>query len=95
MNQVIPIRTCVGCRSRAAQSDLLRLVRDDGGITPDHSQSAPGRGAYLHFDLRCWESAQRRRVWAKAFRVADGLDTSPVAAYFAAAPSVRDGQESR
>ncbi|MDA8371724.1 MAG: YlxR family protein [Nocardiopsaceae bacterium] len=79
---------CVGCRSRAAQSDLVRLVVDSGAVTPDTTGRMPGRGAYLHADPRCWESAQRRRVWPRAFRSAGGLDTSRVAAYVAAASRV-------
>ncbi|MFC7329532.1 YlxR family protein [Marinactinospora rubrisoli] len=79
---------CVGCRSRAAQSDLLRLVVVGAVITPDTAQRTPGRGAYLHRDLRCWELAERRRVWGRAFRTRDGLDTTRVAACFEGAPRV-------
>ncbi|MDA0567842.1 YlxR family protein [Streptomonospora sp. S1-112] len=78
-----PVRTCVGCRSRAAQSDLVRLANLSGVVTPDPARRAPGRGAYLHADSRCWEAAKRRRVLPRAFRTAEGLDTSGVDAYFA------------
>nr|WP_246421756.1 YlxR family protein [Nocardiopsis mwathae] len=74
---------CVGCRSRAAQSDLVRLVADGGAVIPDPMGRHPGRGAYLHPDPRCWESAERRRAWPRAFRAAGRLDTSRVAAFFA------------
>ncbi|MFD0774219.1 YlxR family protein [Streptomonospora algeriensis] len=85
-----PVRTCVGCRSRAAQSDLMRLVADSGAVVPDPPGRMPGRGAYLHTDPGCWESAKRRRVWQRAFRTAQSLDTSRVDALFAAVPRVGD-----
>ncbi|TQN32447.1 hypothetical protein FHX37_2407 [Haloactinospora alba] len=91
-----PVRTCVGCRSRAAQSDLVRLVVEDGVVTPDPTRRMPGRGAYLHSDPQCWESAERRKVWSRVFPVpAGGLDTSRVAARVAAASHVGVGQASR
>jgi hypothetical protein len=30
-----PVRTCVGCRGRAAKTDLLRVVADGGRLVPD------------------------------------------------------------
>ncbi|MFI6574255.1 YlxR family protein [Nocardiopsis sp. NPDC050513] len=71
-----PVRTCVGCRSRAVQSDLVRLVAEGTAITPDTRGRLPGRGAYLHHDRRCFELAVRRRVWARAFRSRDGGDST-------------------
>ncbi|HLU96292.1 MAG TPA: YlxR family protein [Thermobifida alba] len=79
-----PVRTCVGCRSKAAQSDLVRLALDGDTVVCDRARRLPGRGAYLHPDRRCWEAAQRRRVWPRAFRVRRALDTSAAAECFAA-----------
>ncbi|WP_234401572.1 YlxR family protein [Thermobifida halotolerans] len=77
-----PVRTCVGCRSKAAQSDLVRLALDGDAVVCDRARRMPGRGAYLHPDRRCWEAAQRRRAWTRAFRVGRALDASAVAACF-------------
>nr|WP_131099604.1 YlxR family protein [Streptomonospora litoralis] len=90
-----PVRTCVGCRSRAAQSDLVRLVVRSGAIVPDPDRRMPGRGAYLHADPGCRESAQRRGVWSRAFRTAQSLDTSRVDALLAAGPRVGGAPGSR
>ncbi|WP_461001061.1 YlxR family protein [Streptomonospora sediminis] len=90
-----PVRTCVGCRSRAAQSDLMRLVARSGAVVPDLAGRLPGRGAYLHADPRCWESAKRRRVWPRAFRTAQSLETARVEALFAAADRVGEAPGSR
>ena len=46
-----PIRTCVGCKVRAAKSSLLRLVAAGDGIVPDPQARQPGRGAYVHPSL--------------------------------------------
>ncbi|GAA1122755.1 YlxR family protein [Nocardiopsis composta] len=78
-----PVRTCIGCRSRAEQSDLLRLVADGLLVLPDPHRRAPGRGAYLHPDPECWRAAERRRPWPRAFRAPGRYDTSRVAARFA------------
>ena len=54
----VPVRTCVGCRERAAKADLLRLVVAAGGsVRPDPGGSGPGRGAYVHRRRSCVEAA--------------------------------------
>jgi predicted RNA-binding protein YlxR (DUF448 family) len=80
-----PIRTCVGCKARAAKSSLLRLVVAGDGIVPDPQARQPGRGAYLHPSLACLELAQRRRVLPRALRVTGSLDTAPLVSYLSRA----------
>jgi predicted RNA-binding protein YlxR (DUF448 family) len=65
---------CVGCRERAAKTDLLRLVVIEGSVVPDPHGRLPGRGASLHPDPGCLELAERRRAFPKAFRLAGPLD---------------------
>ena len=72
--RVVPWRTCVGCRVRAAKSDLLRLVVVEGSIVPDPRGRLPGRGASLHPDLACLELAERRRAFPRAFRLQGPLE---------------------
>src|SRR6266702_3371239 len=62
------IRTCVGCGTRAAKSDLLRVVAVDGEIVVDPGARRPGRGAYLHPSTDCLERARRRRAVPRALR---------------------------
>jgi predicted RNA-binding protein YlxR (DUF448 family) len=53
-----PIRTCVGCRRRRPQGDLVRVVRrPDGSVTGPAPSGAPGRGAYVCFDPACVREA--------------------------------------
>jgi predicted RNA-binding protein YlxR (DUF448 family) len=65
---------CVGCRERAAKSDLVRLVAVEGFVVPDPRLRLPGRGASLHPDLACLELAERRRAFPRAFRLTGTLD---------------------
>ena len=82
-----PIRTCVGCKARAAKSSLLRLVVAGDGIVPDPQARRPGRGAYLHPSLACLELAQRRRAFSRALRVPGSLNATPLASYLSLADS--------
>jgi predicted RNA-binding protein YlxR (DUF448 family) len=78
----------VGCRSRAAKLDLLRVVaRSDGTIAVDRRGRLPGRGAHVHPDLDCVELAERRRAFQRALRVAGVLDLSPLRAFLTAPTS--------
>ncbi|MFE5946692.1 YlxR family protein [Streptomyces sp. NPDC056480] len=71
-----PERTCVGCRVRAAKSDLLRIVVNKDECVPDHRGTLPGRGAYLHPAVACLDLAVRRRALPRAFRAQGPLDTA-------------------
>src|SRR5215469_3029518 len=76
-----PVRTCVGCKERTAKSSLLRLVVAGGEIVPDPQARQPGRGAYLHPSLACFELAQRRRAFSRALRVTGSLGTESLVSY--------------
>jgi predicted RNA-binding protein YlxR (DUF448 family) len=47
------VRSCVGCGARGVKSELRRFVRDAEVLRLDPTQTAPGRGAYLHDDTEC------------------------------------------
>ena len=70
-----PVRTCIGCRERAAKRELLRVVAGTDAenqgfwfVVPDPSGTAPGRGAHLHPTAECLALAERRRAFARALR---------------------------
>ncbi|MBO9520246.1 MAG: YlxR family protein [Nocardioidaceae bacterium] len=70
-----PVRTCIGCRERAAKRELLRVTLRTGGdgslaVVPDPAGTAPGRGAHLHPTSACLELAVRRRAFGRALRSA-------------------------
>ena len=77
------IRTCVGCRARAAKSDLLRVVAVNDEIVVDPAARRPGRGAYLHPSRDCLEQARRRRAIPRALRVSGPLAEDGLVRYLA------------
>jgi predicted RNA-binding protein YlxR (DUF448 family) len=83
-----PVRTCIGCRKRAAKSELVRVTAGsdaDGrpAAVPDPAATRRGRGAHLHPTTACYDLAVRRRAFASALRAGAGLDSAPVASYLA------------
>jgi hypothetical protein len=78
------IRTCIGCRQRAAAAELLRVVVGPGStVIPDPRHRAAGRGAWVHLDRNCVDLAERRRAFARALRAPGGLDPAAVREYVA------------
>ncbi|MHA6800786.1 YlxR family protein [Bounagaea algeriensis] len=77
-----PVRTCVGCRSRASVDALLRVVAGSGAAgpvaVPDPRRRHSGRGAWLHPDPDCLQRAERRKAFSRALRVRGAVDASAV-----------------
>ena len=90
-----PVRTCVGCKERAAKSSLLRLVAVGDDIVPDPQARQPGRGAYLHPSLACFELAQRRRAFSRALRAPGPLNSASLASYLSRLDTTETCTESR
>jgi predicted RNA-binding protein YlxR (DUF448 family) len=65
---------CVGCRGRAATTDLIRVVAIAGAAVPDPDRRQPGRGASLHPSQQCLDRAERARALPRALRVPGPLD---------------------
>ncbi|MEV6962365.1 YlxR family RNase P modulator [Streptomyces sp. NPDC051207] len=76
-----PERTCVGCRERAAKTELLRIVAVEGACVPDPRGTLPGRGAYVHPAPLCIDQAVRRRAFPRALRVPGPLDVMALRHY--------------
>jgi predicted RNA-binding protein YlxR (DUF448 family) len=60
-----PVRTCVACRQRRPQRELLRIVRRDGGIRLDPLRRLEGRGAYVCPDRSECREAKRLKRFAR------------------------------
>jgi len=88
-----PVRTCVGCRKRAAKRELVRVTvgsdaHDRPVVVPDPGATAPGRGAHLHPTTECYDLAVRRKAFGRALRISagrvpEGLDSAAVGTYIA------------
>ena len=77
------MRTCIGCRQRVAARSLLRVVEREGALVPDPARRLTGRGAHIHPDVRCAETATKRRAWGRALRLAQAPDPAAVLAFLA------------
>lgn len=65
-----PVRTCIACRKEAGKHSLVRIVRGaTGAAVLDRNGRAPGRGAYLHPDAACLETARKRRALERSLGV--------------------------
>ena len=92
-----PVRTCIGCRKRAAKSELLRVTGGSGPdgqmvVVPDPDGTAPGRGAHLHPTTGCYDLAARRKAFSRALRItpgAGGISSVPVGEYVASLAAPR------
>ncbi|WP_081416162.1 YlxR family protein [Gryllotalpicola ginsengisoli] len=73
-----PVRTCIGCRSRAPRSSLLRVVAQGSQVVVDESAALPGRGAWLHPTTQCMQKALQRKAFGRALRVPGVLDTQQI-----------------
>jgi predicted RNA-binding protein YlxR (DUF448 family) len=62
-----PERTCIGCRVKAGQGELVRLVLVEGRVVVDRARRG-GRGAWIHPTEACLSQAMRRKALGRAFR---------------------------
>ncbi|WP_338084631.1 RNase P modulator RnpM [Caldicoprobacter algeriensis] len=63
----IPMRMCVGCRESKPKQELIRVVRSpEGEIHIDLKGKAPGRGAYLCYNIECLEKAIKHKSLERA-----------------------------
>ncbi|WP_261556120.1 YlxR family protein [Frankia tisae] len=90
-----PVRTCIGCRSRAPSSDLLRIVVDSGELLPDARRRMRGRGAHVHPDHTCLDLAERRKAFPRALRVSGPLELGQVRRYLERLRPTTAGSRSR
>jgi predicted RNA-binding protein YlxR (DUF448 family) len=61
-----PQRRCVGCRQPRPQTELLRLVAQDGEAVP--GKGKPGRGCWLCKEERCAREAVKSGQIARALK---------------------------
>ena len=102
------VRTCIGCRRRAAPRELVRLVRTPDGRL-EIGTTLPGRGAWLCrsdgttadgdqaggavIALECLEAAARRQAFNRAFRApVDGAAMEALRAEGAKRARIEEGR---
>lgn len=63
-----PQRTCMGCNSKKAKKDLIRIVKNkENQISIDRTGKQEGRGAYLCDDIQCLEKVIKSKRLERIF----------------------------
>lgn len=65
----VPLRTCLGCGQRDAQSHLIRLTAQSDGHLGVADSNGRGRGGYLHKTASCWQEFARKKSHYRAFHM--------------------------
>ncbi|WP_132879427.1 YlxR family protein [Tamaricihabitans halophyticus] len=73
-----PVRTCIGCRARVSNQELLRVVADGEAAVVDQYRRRTGRGVWLHPSPDCLAAAEKRKAFARGLRVSRALDVDGV-----------------
>lgn len=69
MESRAPVRTCLGCRRKTSQADLLRVSRNSSGVlTLTKGMDRYGRGAYVCARKACLDIAIKGDRLARALR---------------------------
>jgi len=63
-----PIRTCVACRQRRPQAELLRLAQGPEGWRADPRRRLPGRGVYVCRREACFTALAQGKAALRGFR---------------------------
>lgn len=65
----IPLRKCLGCNEQKLKKELIRIVKNkDNEISIDFNGKANGRGAYICKDIKCFETAVKRKSIERALQ---------------------------
>ena len=78
---MVPVRTCIGCRTRDDRASLLRVVLAGNTVVVDSSATAPGRGAWVHPTTDCVTNAIGRGGLARSFRRGGPFDAEGLLAH--------------
>ena len=76
MEKKVPLRKCLGCEELIVKKELLRIVRSkEGEISIDPTGKKSGRGAYICKDLKCFETARKKKAFERALKckIPDGV----------------------
>ena len=69
------LRSCIGCRSRDQQRNLVRIAAASGAVQVDFARRMPGRGGYLHLRPECFQGFLKAKVREfKSLKIAIAAD---------------------
>ena len=67
MEKKIPMRTCVACRTSKPKKELVRIVKNQDGISLDRTGKVNGRGAYVCDNPACLKKLVKGKILNKIF----------------------------
>lgn len=81
----VAVRSCISCRTRRPQPELMRLRAAAGEIVIETTGTrGPGRGAYLCAKMECWKAVLRPGTLQRSLRQEiGGFDHSAITAALA------------
>lgn len=84
MEKKIPMRTCIACRTVKPKKELIRIVKNQDGISLDKTGRKNGRGAYICNDLDCLNKLKKQKCLNRVFEtnVEDGVYNKIVEEFF-------------
>lgn len=62
-------RTCVACKQKKQQTELLRISKVNNTFTLDVSNKSAGRGAYICKDANCIALTIKKHLLNRAFKM--------------------------
>ena len=71
----VPERMCIACGQMKPKKELLRIVKDESGISFDPGGRKNGRGAYLCRSAECLELAFKKKALDRSFQMHVGEET--------------------
>ena len=72
----IPQGTCIVCRTQKNKNELLRIVKNKENIIKvDESGKEHGRGAYICYNMDCFERAKKSKKLERTLEIKINDDT--------------------
>lgn len=65
----IPLRMCVGCKTRKPREELVRLVLREDRVIVDKRKTLEGRGVSICRNKECLEKAAKNRGIERGLRI--------------------------
>ncbi len=68
MEKKIPMRTCICCRENKPKKELIRIVKNESGISVDFTGKVNGRGAYICNSKECFDKLKKGKFLNRVFK---------------------------
>ena len=62
-------RSCIACRQKKQQNELLRITKIDNNFYLDKNQNMGGRGAYICKQNSCIQQVIKKHLLNKAYKM--------------------------